>query len=140
MIDIEELTVEPTNRTDPSSHYAVPNASLISKGNACINQESEKLAPFLPGQSRIFVKTWGCGHNNSDGEYMAGMLASEGYGVVLEHEKANDADVWVLNSCTVKGPSQQTFENDIKKGLEAGKKIVVAGCVPQGNNSIFSLI
>lgn len=25
------------------------------------------------------MKTWGCSHNNSDGEYMAGQLAASGY-------------------------------------------------------------
>ncbi|KAI8912569.1 hypothetical protein EDD86DRAFT_188359 [Gorgonomyces haynaldii] len=89
--------------------------------------------PLLPGQATVFVKTWGCGHNNSDGEYMAGLLAAEGYNIVLEHDKAKEADVWVLNSCTVKGPSQQTFSNDIQKGIDQGKKIVVAGCVPQAS-------
>ena len=88
---------------------------------------------FLPGNAKVFVKTWGCGHNNSDGEYMAGMLAANGYSVILDHDRQNDADVWLLNSCTVKGPSQQTFVNDIEKGRKAGKKVVVAGCVPQGS-------
>ncbi|KAL5033484.1 hypothetical protein BDV3_000460 [Batrachochytrium dendrobatidis] len=90
---------------------------------------------FLPGQASVFVKTWGCGHNNSDGEYMAGLLAADGYNVILDHSKAEEAQVWVLNSCTVKGPSQQTFVNDIDKGKLAGKKIVVAGCVPQASPS-----
>ncbi len=34
---------------------------------------------IIPGTQKIFVKTWGCSHNNSDGEYMAGQLASFGY-------------------------------------------------------------
>ena len=28
---------------------------------------------------QVFVKTWGCSHNNSDSEYMAGLLATYGY-------------------------------------------------------------
>ena len=34
---------------------------------------------FIPGTQSIYIKTWGCSHNNSDGEYMAGLLASNGY-------------------------------------------------------------
>lgn len=90
---------------------------------------------FLPGNATIMVKTWGCSHNNSDGEYMAGLLAEQGYQIVLTDNKAKDADLWVLNSCTVKGPSEQTFANDIQKGLDAGKKIIVAGCVPQADKN-----
>ena len=34
----------------------------------------------------MYVKTWGCSHNNSDSEYMAGQLAAYGYkitGIVI---------------------------------------------------------
>jgi threonylcarbamoyladenosine tRNA methylthiotransferase CDKAL1 len=66
---------------------------------------------------------------------MAGLLASHGYNIVLEDAKKDEADIWVLNSCTVKGPSEMAFINDVKKGKNKGKKVVVAGCVPQGSSS-----
>ena len=37
---------------------------------------------FTPGTQKIYLKTWGCSHNNSDSEYMAGQLASYGYKIV----------------------------------------------------------
>ena len=33
----------------------------------------------IPGTQRIWIKTWGCAHNSSDSEYMAGQLAAYGY-------------------------------------------------------------
>lgn len=36
---------------------------------------------FIPGTQSIYIKTWGCSHNNSDGEYMAGLLAANGYAI-----------------------------------------------------------
>lgn len=33
----------------------------------------------IPGIQKIWIRTWGCSHNNSDGEYMAGQLAAYGY-------------------------------------------------------------
>lgn len=30
---------------------------------------------FVPGVTPVWVKTWGCSHNASDSEYMAGILA-----------------------------------------------------------------
>lgn len=33
----------------------------------------------IPGTQKIWIKTWGCAHNSSDSEYMAGQLASYGY-------------------------------------------------------------
>lgn len=31
------------------------------------------------GTQKIYLKTWGCSHNNSDSEYMAGQLAAYGF-------------------------------------------------------------
>ncbi|GLD56519.1 threonylcarbamoyladenosine tRNA methylthiotransferase [Lates japonicus] len=42
-----------------------------------------------------------------------------------------EADLWLLNSCTVKNPAEDHFRNSIKKAQEQQKKVVVAGCVPQ---------
>ncbi len=38
-----------------------------------------------PSSHTIYVKTWGCSHNNSDSEYMAGLLAAQGYKVTSEY-------------------------------------------------------
>ena len=37
-----------------------------------------------------------------------------------------------MNSCTVKSPAEDHFRNEVNRGLDDGKKVVVAGCVPQG--------
>lgn len=37
---------------------------------------------FIPGSHLVYIKTWGCSHNTSDGEYMAGLLAASGYCIV----------------------------------------------------------
>lgn len=47
-------------------------------------------------------------------------------------DDSESADLWLLNSCTVKNPAEDHFRNEIKKAREKQKKIVVAGCVPQG--------
>ena len=31
--------------------------------------------------AKVYVKTWGCAHNSSDSEYMAGQLAAQGYSI-----------------------------------------------------------
>lgn len=48
----------------------------------------------VPGTQTIYVKTWGCAHNNSDSEYMAGQLAAYGYNLSGIKETA---DLWLLN-------------------------------------------
>lgn len=131
--DIEDLI---------SSQDITPKERYANKKNVTVrvkraNKNEEKSPPpdkvihesVIPGTQKIYLKTWGCTHNSSDSEYMAGQLASYGYN--LTNDKDN-ADLWLLNSCTVKNPSEQTFKNDIQTGLDKGKHVVVAGCVPQG--------
>uniref|UniRef100_A0A5S6QD06 tRNA-t(6)A37 methylthiotransferase n=1 Tax=Trichuris muris TaxID=70415 RepID=A0A5S6QD06_TRIMR len=88
---------------------------------------------FIPGSLLVFINTWGCAHNNSDSEYMAGILSSAGYAIT---DKEDKADVWILNSCTVKTPSEQHLHNMVSKGHEKGKLVIVAGCVPQAQSNI----
>lgn len=103
-----------------------PTAATEEDEEARCNDTCDSI---VPGTQRIYLKTWGCAHNSSDGEYMAGQLSAYGYKIV---EDKLAADVWLLNSCTVKNPAEDHFRNEIKAGREAGKKVVVAGCVPQG--------
>lgn len=116
---------------------------------------------FIPGTQTVYLKTWGCSHNTSDGEYMAGMLSAAGYSITGMHkvldlqcmrwlfpfyllppslplplpESPLSADLWLLNSCTVKGPSEDGLKNAIRKGRELGKPLVISGCVPQGQKN-----
>ena len=55
-----------------------------------------------PGTQSVYVKTYGCSHNISDGEYMAGLLADYGYTIV---DDMASSDACLINSCTVKNPS-----------------------------------
>ena len=48
---------------------------------------------------------------------MAGQLAQYGYHVT---DKPGEADLWLLNSCTVKNPSESHFVNTIQKGRDQG--------------------
>lgn len=46
-------------------------------------------------------------------------------------DNAENADLWLLNSCTVKNPAEDHFRNEITKAQEKGKHLVLSGCVPQ---------
>ncbi|TMW66099.1 hypothetical protein Poli38472_003864 [Pythium oligandrum] len=93
-------------------------------------------AAQVPGTQKIWLKTYGCSHNVSDSEYMQGVLASYGYRFT---EKAEDAQLWLLNSCTVKDPSQAAFMHLVLKAKTEGKAVVVAGCVPQADRHLKGL-
>ena len=86
---------------------------------------------FGRGQT-VYMRTWGCTHNTSDTEYMAGQLAEAGFRVSLKDSERLKAQVWLLNSCTVKNPAEDHFKNAIQAAQSADIPVVVAGCVPQG--------
>ncbi|XP_792404.3 threonylcarbamoyladenosine tRNA methylthiotransferase isoform X1 [Strongylocentrotus purpuratus] len=129
--DIEDIIS--AGDVTPKERYAnkqdVMPKVLNRKKDRRKNGEDIKADSIIPGTQKVFVKTWGCSHNNSDGEYMAGQLASYGYSIT---DDSSGADVWLLNSCTVKNPAEDHFRNEIQKAQQQGKALVLAGCVPQG--------
>uniref|UniRef100_A0A3P9IZW1 tRNA-t(6)A37 methylthiotransferase n=1 Tax=Oryzias latipes TaxID=8090 RepID=A0A3P9IZW1_ORYLA len=126
--DIEDMV----SSTDPTPHERQSARKNIiprpKKKKELLNDEELQADSVIPGMQKIWMKTWGCSHNNSDGEYMAGQLAASGYKMT---DDPAEADLWLLNSCTVKNPAEDHFRNSIKKAQEQDKKVVVAGCVPQ---------
>ncbi|KAG7154483.1 Threonylcarbamoyladenosine tRNA methylthiotransferase-like [Homarus americanus] len=129
MEDIEDLVREDADIVAPRSRNSVMPRVRRRKITPTEEVREEPVcSSIIPGTQKVYLKTWGCAHNSSDSEYMAGQLAAYGYRIV---DEKLEADVWLLNSCTVKNPAEDHFRNEIKAGREAGKKVVVAGCVPQ---------
>lgn len=86
--DIEELGSAPGE--GQRAQLLQAHVQLVSKASAGSDWRdaataddggggSGATAGALPGRARIWVKTWGCAHNTSDSEYMAGQLAEYGY-------------------------------------------------------------
>lgn len=134
--DIEDLIssqdITPKERYSNKSSVTVrvkKHKNLGTYEEIVTNQKNVVPASIIPGTQVIYMKTWGCTHNSSDSEYMAGQLAAYGYRLTDDKMKA---DLWLLNSCTVKNPAEDHFRNEIELGRKNGKYVVVAGCVPQG--------
>lgn len=81
---------------------------------------------------KVYIKTYGCSFNQNDSQLMAGKLKQSGYTLVSSED---DADVVLINSCTVKNSAESKFFKDIKHFEEQGKKILVAGCITQAERS-----
>ncbi|XP_049874224.1 threonylcarbamoyladenosine tRNA methylthiotransferase [Pectinophora gossypiella] len=129
--DIEDL-ISSQDITPKERYASRKNVTVRSRKREEKNAEPvEKviLESVVPGTQTVYVKTWGCAHNNSDSEYMAGLLAAHGYPLT---EDKWQAQLWLLNSCTVKSPAEDHFKNEIELGRSRGIHVVVAGCVPQG--------
>jgi threonylcarbamoyladenosine tRNA methylthiotransferase CDKAL1 len=77
-------------------------------------------------QVRICVKNFGCSSNLADGEVLAGCLAEGGYEIV---SSMSEAELVVVNTCAVKGPTENRML-EILRRVPRNKKLVVAGCLP----------
>jgi threonylcarbamoyladenosine tRNA methylthiotransferase CDKAL1 len=75
---------------------------------------------------RIFLKSFGCSANQSDGYYLAGCLSRAGYELV---DSPSLADLVVYNTCAVKGPTENRMIEECRR-IQDCKKLVVAGCLP----------
>ncbi len=83
-------------------------------------------------QKKVFIKTFGCQMNEYDSDKMADLLgASEG---LVRTESPEDADVILLNTCSVREKAQEKVFSDLgtfKKLKQAKPELVigVGGCV-----------
>ncbi|MBI5141241.1 MAG: tRNA (N6-isopentenyl adenosine(37)-C2)-methylthiotransferase MiaB [Nitrospirae bacterium] len=84
-----------------------------------------------------YIKTLGCQMNVHDSERIAGILENEGYRMV---ENRDDADLVVINTCSVREKADQKFFSELgrlRKAKEArpDMKIAVAGCIAKQQGS-----
>ncbi|XP_057664617.1 threonylcarbamoyladenosine tRNA methylthiotransferase [Diorhabda carinulata] len=127
--DIEDL-ISSQDLTPKDRYSSRKNVKVqAKKKNKIENQPPIPIGENIPGTQKIYIGTWGCAHNSSDSEYMAGQLAAYGYKLT---EDKKEADLILLNSCTVKSPAEDHFRNEIESAKKQGKHLVLAGCVPQG--------
>jgi threonylcarbamoyladenosine tRNA methylthiotransferase CDKAL1 len=64
---------------------------------------------------------------------MLGQLKDYGYTLV---DSVEECDVCVVNSCTVKNPSESRGLNAISQARDAGKAAILAGCLPSGDKKL----
>src|SRR6476660_6844110 len=83
-------------------------------------------------QKKVFIKTFGCQMNEYDSDKMADVLgASDG---LVRTDRAEDADVILLNTCSVREKAQEKVFSDLGRLRELKKinpalVIGVGGCV-----------
>jgi len=77
--------------------------------------------------ANIFVQTFGCSANFAEGEIIKGLLSDSNHNIIQAKE---EADVIILNICTVKG--NQNALKEIKKTNQdfPETKLIIAGCIP----------
>lgn len=83
---------------------------------------------LLSKMTRICILTFGCSLNISDSEVMSGLLEKHKFKMV---KTVDEADLVIVNSCTVKHATEAHFWNLLNKLKEKNKLVVIAGCIAQ---------
>lgn len=77
---------------------------------------------------KIALVNHGCSKNLVDSELMLGLLAEKGYEITLDESSAN---IVIVNTCSFIHDAETESVQSILKLVDAGKKVIVTGCLPQ---------
>lgn len=72
----------------------------------------------VPGTESIWIRTYGCAHNTSDSEYMAGQLQAYGYTLVRTRSGETRSALPVACACRLGAPTMQ-----LSIGITAGRRL-----------------
>ncbi len=75
---------------------------------------------------RYYVESYGCTMNFGEGRKLSEDMASLGYS---ESETPEDADIVILNTCTVVETTEKRMLSRISELKRAGKEVIVTGCM-----------
>lgn len=90
-----------------------------------LTRSNTDMNAFLP---TIGLINFGCPKNLVDSENMLGILSKNGYKINLDEEKA---DIILINTCAFIKDAEKESVKTIVELAEAGKKIVITGCLAQ---------
>jgi threonylcarbamoyladenosine tRNA methylthiotransferase CDKAL1 len=76
---------------------------------------------------QIYIETYGCSANQNNSEIMAGLLTQAGH-IITNNQ--NLADIIILNTCVVKGRTENKIKRRIQD-LDKQKEIIISGCMSE---------
>lgn len=125
-----------------NQNYPIDNArfstSAVFDNEVLVHPNSQK------NNIKVYIKSFGCSHNMSDGEYMAGVLNQGGYTITNNKEEANlwySRSYWmnrrIINTCTVRDKSIRSFERYYKEAANLNIPVIISGCMTEGSGSSF---
>ena len=82
-------------------------------------------AATIPGPANIHIETFGCTANVGDTLRMRAIMKTAGHKIV----EAREADIVIVNTCTVTKRTELNVLKRIKELKVQGKEVVVAGCM-----------
>jgi len=84
--------------------------------------------------NRFAIITYGCAANQADSNFMSTILQDADWKEV----DVDGADIVIVNTCTVKGPTESKIMDFVKKisKTKEKSKIIIAGCLPSDSSFI----
>jgi len=79
-------------------------------------------------QNYTYIETYGCSANKNNSEILKGLLTQAGYPIT---NNENIADIIVINSCIVKGKTENKIKRRIQDLSGSKKLVIVCGCMPE---------
>ena len=76
----------------------------------------------------IYIETYGCSANINNSEILAGLLTQAGYNITNNQDIA---DTIILNTCIVKGKTENKIKRRIQDVKKSNKLIIITGCMPE---------
>lgn len=76
---------------------------------------------------KVNVSTFGCSASQASAEIMMGIIKDKGHDLV----EWQDADLVLINTCTVKYATEQKILHMIGEAKATGKRTIVTGCMPE---------
>lgn len=96
----------------------------------------------------ISITTYGCAMNQSDSERIAGILKENNFDPKFvefrsfdfpkenQIEISDNGEILILNTCSVKTPTERKIIKKLKELETSGRNVIVAGCLPAANPAI----
>ena len=84
--------------------------------------------------TKIHFETFGCAANIADSEQMAGLLKAADFIIT---DSSEEADVIILNTCTVKNPTESKIIKRLNELKDGYKIVILAGCIAQSEPDRF---
>ena len=84
-------------------------------------------------RNSVYIETYGCTLNQADSDIIANILKCNNISTTSEGE----ADIVIVNTCTVKKPTEQKILYRLETLEKAKKKIIVTGCMAGANRDLI---
>jgi len=87
---------------------------------------------------KVGIYTYGCALNKADSEIIATLLSNRGFEISFNENE--DKDIIIVNTCTVKTPTERKIIRKLRKleDLKGKTKVIVTGCMPVAQPDIVN--